>query len=611
MKPSMEIYRKRVACYTKKSERILQEIHKVSRLRILVAIAAGISAIFLSKSRGNVITWGVGLLFAAIFSYLIYIHSDLKKKNQYICILNEINQNSLKRLTGEWKSFEDRGEAFQNGEHAYSMDLDIFGQGSLFQWINTAHRVLGRRKLAQILTSIPKSKAEIEKKQTAIQELSKRRWWRQRFEAAAIEIGEERGDIDNLLGWSKGEETIYSKTWVIWTFRLLPLLTVIMLLLAFLLKIIHYYIPLALLLFQFILLSVNSKKRGQQLDSIYNHKNSIKVYGKMLKHIETTSFRSQQLQELKENLKNEKGLSALEQLKRLEGIVDRILHRNNTAFFPINILLLWDYQCLVAIEDWKKQSGIFLETWLQTLGEIEALCSLALIPHDYPHWCLPHIEETPFVFSAKAIGHPLLTEKQVCNDIAFDGSNRVLLITGSNMSGKSTFLRTLGFNLVLAYAGAPVCAQFMECSLMHIYTCMRISDNLEKSISSFYGELLRIKKIVEATKEKKQIFFLLDEIFKGTNSQDRHLGAKILIQQLYRQGALGLVSTHDLELGEMEQESGGTIKNYHFQEHYEDNQIYFDYRLRPGISKTRNALYLIKMAGVEIGDIHLDENGRN
>lgn len=206
------------------------------------------------------------------------------------------------------------------------------------------------------------------------------------------------------------------------------------------------------------------------------------------------------------------------------------------------------------------------------------------------------------MFNAKSMAHPLLGDRAVCNDLTLKKPSNIVLITGSNMSGKSTLLRTAGVNLVLAYAGAPVRAKKFSCSIMNIYTCMRISDNLEENISSFYGEILRIKGIVEACGRGEQVFFLLDEIFKGTNSIDRHLGAKILIKNLENGKTCGMVSTHDLELAEMEEESGGKIKNYHFKEYYEDGKIKFDYKLRTGVSTTRNALYLMKMAGIDIGE---------
>ncbi|MBA8788538.1 MutS-related protein [Clostridium saccharobutylicum] len=188
----------------------------------------------------------------------------------------------------------------------------------------------------------------------------------------------------------------------------------------------------------------------------------------------------------------------------------------------------------------------------------------------------------------------------MCNNINVEDPYQIILITGSNMSGKSTFLRTIGINIVLAYAGAPVCADQFCCNIMELYTCMKISDNLGESISSFYAEILRIKNIVKASKNSENILFLLDEIFKGTNSIDRITGARILMRQLCRNGNLGFVSTHDLELSEMEKQMNSKIKNYHFSEYYIDNRINFDYKLKKGVSTTRNAIYLMKLAGIDI-----------
>ncbi|MEL7598196.1 MAG: MutS family DNA mismatch repair protein, partial [Clostridiaceae bacterium] len=235
------------------------------------------------------------------------------------------------------------------------------------------------------------------------------------------------------------------------------------------------------------------------------------------------------------------------------------------------------------------------------IGTIEELGSFSTLAFDNSDWTMPKFKENGFIFKGENIGHPLLGSERVCNDLTIEEDKKIILITGSNMSGKSTFLRTAGINLVLAYVGAPVCAKKFECSIMEIFTCMRISDNLEKNISSFYGELLRIKELVNKTKEERKVFFLLDEIFKGTNSIDRHTGAKILINKLSSKKVLGMVSTHDLELGSLEKENSN-IKNYHFEEYYKNNNIYFDYKLRRDISTTRNAMYLMSIAGIVDSD---------
>ena len=302
---------------------------------------------------------------------------------------------------------------------------------------------------------------------------------------------------------------------------------------------------------------------------------------------------------LKERLINAEGLKASFQIKKLVKLVNLISDRKNIYYLPINILFLWDYQCLINLQRFKKASGDSLKSWLEVIGEMEALNSLSTIAYEHSDWAMPKFQGGSPIFKAKKLGHPLLGNKRVYNDVLIERSQNVLLITGSNMSGKSTLLRTTGINLVLAYAGAPVCAEDFCCSIMDIYTCMRTSDNLEKNISSFYAELLRIKKLVSATEKKAPIFFLLDEIFKGTNSIDRHTGATVLVSKLSTENALGFVSTHDLELGEIEN-TNRRVKNYHLKEYYKDDKLFFDYKLRPGVSTTRNALYLMKMAGLEI-----------
>ena len=266
---------------------------------------------------------------------------------------------------------------------------------------------------------------------------------------------------------------------------------------------------------------------------------------------------------------------------------------------------------MIALEKWKQQSGQAMGDWFDALGEMEALASLAVIRFDHPDWVMPTIydindseanepEQSKPIFEAAGLGHPLLhKEKRRRNDLTFNHQVKVLLITGSNMSGKSTLLRTAGINLVLAYAGAPVCAHSFRASFMSINTCMRVSDNLGENISSFYAELLRIKRIVQEAETGKRVFFLLDEVFKGTNSLDRHTGARVLIKKLSQTNSLGLVSTHDLELCDLAQENK-RVANYHFQEYYQEGKIYFDYKLRPGPSTTRNALFLMQLAGIEV-----------
>jgi DNA mismatch repair ATPase MutS len=350
---------------------------------------------------------------------------------------------------------------------------------------------------------------------------------------------------------------------------------------------------------QILILLIGAKKRSITFNSIYKYKNSIAIYFRLLSLITEKDFESDYLKQLKNNLIISKDKNAAKSIKKLSNIYDKVSDRKNMLFIIVNILLLWDYQCMIGFEKWRVSSGKNLEMWLDVIGQFEALNSISNIIYDNPQWAIPSISDGDFIIKADGLGHPLIGDKRVCNNITINNKKNILLITGSNMSGKSTFLRTVGINLILCYIGAPVCAKKFECSMMKIYTCMRTSDNLDNNISSFYAEILRIKGIVESVKANKKVFFLLDELFKGTNSIDRHDGAKALIKQLGSQGASGLISTHDLELCDLQNEYS-RIKNYHFQEYYINNELKFDYKIREGASTTRNALYLIKLAGIDL-----------
>ncbi|MCC5911290.1 MAG: DNA mismatch repair protein [Clostridiaceae bacterium] len=574
-------------------------MHSISNWRLLTAVSGIIISVGADKFKLYYLFWSSVLIFSSLFIYLVLEYNKLKRMLKYGQSMLKINNDSYKRLDGTWIDFEDTGEEFRDEHHEYSHDLDIFGRGSLFQWINATNTYLGRNRFKEWLTNPCHSEDFLHNRQAALNELGEKRWWRQKFQAEGMDIAEQVREDKSLIEWLASSNKLYGRKHIVFLIRLLPILTISAFLLSYGFNIIPRLIPILGVIIHIIILLANIKKRNLAFKTVCTYQRNIRVYKMMLKHFEKSNFKSTYIKTLKEGIRSKDGLLSYEQLGTLDKIVDRIANRSNFMFIPINILLLWDYQCMISLEKWKRNSGGLVDQWLNALGEMEALSSLAIINFDYPHWAIPEFTLERSVIRAKGIGHPLLTNKQIYNDLIIEEPKNILLITGSNMSGKSTLLRTVGINLVLAYAGAPVCANEFQCSFMNLYTCMRITDNLEKSISSFYAELLRIKEILKATEGNQQVFFLLDEIFKGTNSHDRHIGAKMLIAKLYKQNAVGLVSTHDLELGEMEQDTNGNIVNYHFQEHYKNNKIYFDYKLRKGVSTTRNALYLMKMIGIE------------
>lgn len=591
-------YKKREVRYNNLLQKQEKADRFISNLRLAVFLAGIGAAIIMYMAHNFVLFTAVLILFAAAFIYLVVRHEKLINSIKYVTVLRDINTCSLKRLKGEWNTFADDGRDFMDSSHSYSEDLDIFGKNSLFQWINTANTFIGRRRLSELFSGVIGNSDDIRNRQEAVSELAKMLSWRQRFLAEGMLKKGEMCDPRKLIRWARESSEFFRNFWVIFIIRVCPIITLILVVTGLVMNKVSWYLPVAALIAQFALLSYKIKERYRMFSIAENYADDLKVYYKMIKLFEKQRFKSPHIKKIKKEIKDKNGLEVFKQVDKLSSIIDAIADRRNFFYVFINILALWDFQNIIALERWKQKSGPVLIKWFDALGRIEALASLAVIRFENPDWVMPVIcDGNESIIETKGIGHPLLTEKRTYNDFTIDNKVKVLLITGSNMSGKSTLLRTAGINLVMAYAGAPVCARWFRATLMEIGTCMRVSDNLRENISSFYAELLRIKKIITEAETGKRVFFLLDEIFKGTNSLDRHTGAKVLINKLSLTGSIGLVSTHDLELCELERQNE-RIANYHFQEYYKDGGIYFDYKLRPGPSTTRNALYLMQLAGI-------------
>ncbi|MCH3963869.1 MAG: DNA mismatch repair protein [Clostridium sp.] len=603
-----DIYERRKSHYKWLSERQNSFIKFISIVRLFIFIVGLAAVILLYKYSYIFLSISMVLVFTILFIVSVKLHEKIARNFKFTMKLYDINRISCHRLQGKWIYFDDDGHEFKDENHNYAYDLDVFGKGSIFQWINTGETYYGRKRLKEVLSCRQHETEDILEKQVAIQELADKLNFRQRLQAQAYFTRCEEGtynisDLVDLLKCSgKG---IYKNPFIIIAFKIIPFVNMLILFMFFALHMVNSYIVYMAIIFSVILLCIDSKNRSKSMDILFKLKENVKSYKKIIDMIYTGKFSSEYLNRFKKVFDcGDAGNSPKKEFKPIRELVriaNNISERRNMAYIFLNIFFLWDYQCMFALEKWKINSG-HVQEWIDIVGEFEMLCSLALINSDHPNWVIPEIISDQLEIKAESMAHPLIRGNAVSNDLNMDRSSKILLITGSNMSGKSTFLRTAGVNLILAYTGAAVCADYFRCSIMNIYTCMRISDNLDKNVSSFYGEILRIKSIVEAAKRGENIFFLLDEIFKGTNSIDRHAGAKILINELNSLSTCGMVSTHDLELCDLENKNNSSIKNYYFREYYKNNKIYFDYKLHRGISKTRNALYLMKMAGIDISD---------
>jgi len=531
-----------------------------------------------------------------LFFIVALVHGRIIGKRDKLEVIVEFNEKGLKRLNGEYREFEDKGKDLLEEGHPFAEDLDIFGQNSLFQMINTTRTFSGRKKLGDILSlkKLP-SKNDILEKQESIKELADKIKWREELYVDGTFKRKKGEELEELIKWSK-EKTTTDLSRIIVS-GIFIAVTMVMIFLV-----ITKYIPISFLILDFManfaVVKVLTKDRGEVIELFHSIKDSVKAYSKLLTLIEEEEFETPYLKILKNKLKDNSNISCKDEMKKLVQLLDWVGDSaGNAYFFILNIIAFADVFILYNLNKWRDVNGEKIESWLEVMGEFDALSSISNLSFDHKDWCFGQITEATKIIG-QSIAHPLIGDRAIENNYELVSPKQITLITGSNMSGKSTFLRTIGINLVLSYIGAPCFAKNFTCGIMNIYTCMRTKDNLEESISSFYAEILRIKLIIEASRRGEKLFFLLDEIFKGTNSKDRHTGATVLVKQLVESGAVGLLSTHDLELCNLE-EKMKEVDNYNFREYYEDNKIKFDYKLRKGKSMTQNAVYLMKLAGIE------------
>lgn len=582
-----------------KHKKLLDTIGYIRLATFLIGVAVVSWLYFQDLNRSGTLALG---LFLLVFIGLVMKYSQVKSELIRIRSRIKVNQMFIDRINGQWTNFTDSGMDFENSKHPYSSDLDIFGRNSLFQWINVGNTYYGRTILKEYLATSEKNSTIIHKRQEAVKELATKTSFTEELQCEGMIAERISQHPEALIGPIEIVQAQSISNGVRAIFYVLPAITIASIVAVLLGLPISPYIPLAMLTMQIILTAIGFIKAASTLGAVYLFKDSFAAYRNFIQLVEKEPFQSPYMIELKGKL-YEKGVPVSKQLDDLEKVNTAIDMRNSALlYFLLNALFLWDYHCIFALEKWQRKHGKNVRKWLETIGTIEALSSLSVTARINTDWSYPEFMDRGLEISCKQLGHPLITaDKRVSNDITV--KNNLGIITGSNMSGKTTMLRTIGINLVLAYAGAPVCAKEMRCSMMDIFTSMRITDDLNSGISSFYAELLRIKTIIEFSKEQKPMLFLIDEIFRGTNSKDRIIGAKSVLKNLSKEWVIGLISTHDFELCDLEREKGTRIINYHFTEHYINNEIKFDYVLRTGRCQTTNARYLMKMVGIELDEV--------
>jgi hypothetical protein len=540
------------------------------------------------------------LVLAGCFSWIVNRQNKFDDLRVYFQDIVTVCRNEMGTMLFKGNIYPD-GSAFADDLHIYSSDLDIFGQRSLFQLINRAATDSGNKKLAEWLKA-PTTKDTIIRRQEAIKEIGSKNDWKIHIQANLVfALKQPREQIKNLFTYLAAPVELKNQR----LFELYSNAAPFVLLAGIIISIFYTparYVTSVIALYNLRLVSSWSKT-VKMTDLIAGKVgNALGSFVFVFKSIEQENWQSEYLSGLANELKP-KGQAVSETIHQLSKLISKLNYRLNIVVgILLNMFLLWDIRQVIAIEKWKLANRQNLEQAFDVLAEFEAILSLASLHINYPEWRFPQIaEEDSYTVIAKNLAHPLISvDIRVANDYELDHGFSIDIITGSNMAGKSTFLRTIGINTVLALSGAPACASSMQVSVMEIITYMRIKDSLSESTSTFKAEIDRLKMLLTEVAGDKKVFFLVDEMLRGTNSVDKYRGSKAVIIQLMNSKGVGMVATHDLQIAELEKDYPDYIRNFYFDIQVKDGEMLFDYKIKHGECKTFNASLLLKQIGIDV-----------
>ncbi|MBC8351941.1 MAG: hypothetical protein H8E66_08120 [Planctomycetes bacterium] len=605
------IYRERVEQCVAEARSFAQLDQLVSRARIVLFLAT--IGIFFAAWAGGGGTpfYAAGVVGIIAFVTAVGYHDHLERRLHRLQTKRTINQRGLARLTRNWSNLPVTTVKLSNEQNATANDLDLFGKASLFQLLNRADTSAGQALLRDWLVT-PAEPDQVVLRQQAVQELAPLLVLREEFNIQGSLLADCKTGPAEFIAWAEGEPWLQCRAWLLWTARLLPLFGVAVIVAA----IMRWVTPevagfsgLGIIVLNVVISVLFTGKAHDIFNSVSTRNGQISRYVAMFELMYQIPDSTSRLAEIKQEVTME-DRSALKRLHELSWIIAFARISHDPVLWPLYILLqlfgLWDFHVLARLETWQATEGKYTRAWFDALGEFEAIASLASLAHDNPGWCYPEVSATTDRVAGTSVGHPLLKDdERVANDVEIGPVGNFLLVTGSNMAGKSTLLRSIGINAVLAEAGSPVCAATWKMPPLAVATSMRISDSLEDHVSFFMAELRRLKEIVDLATDaqggERRLLFLLDEILQGTNSTERHIAVVEVLSHLLESEAFGAVSTHDLELASSP-EISNSCTTVHLRETLhgtgEAETMTFDYQLRLGIAPTTNALKLLELVGL-------------
>ncbi len=595
MEEIQSLYQKRVSEFAKLAASLKQKYNYYAFIRLFVFFAGIFVGVFIFSQFNPIAGIIYVVAFLLGFSKFITWHRNISRQARHNQFLVAINEGEIAALDHRYNQFKS-GDEFVDPMHPYTIDLDIFGNYSLFQYCDRTATAIGKKELAHFL-STQADEEEIIARQLAIKELGPKLDWRQNFQAIGSVTKDDPGHLRLLELWLSDLPFVYNNRWLKLSLFAVPIWMLLGLSMA--IYYLSWKLAVLFILLPAFILSRTATKVNETHNRTTHAEKMLSFYASLIQHIEDEPFESPKLNALKNNfdIQSNKASSSIQQLS---NIISQLNVRHNAFAVLLNLAGLWDLHWVNKLEKWKATNKTYLPKWFAALQQFEAINSLATLHYNNPNWAFPVIVRNNQLNSLQ-LGHPLIPiSKRVSNDFAIPTQAHIKLITGSNMAGKSTFLRTVGVNIILAMCGSVVCAEELSLPILQVYTSMRTQDALHESTSSFYAELKRLKVIIEAVQNQDNTFFLLDEILKGTNSKDRHTGSRALIEQMIKSKGAGMIATHDLELGNMEATTNGAIENLCMEVEVEGGDLIFDYKIKKGVSKSFNATILMKEMGIEI-----------
>lgn len=606
-----EPYRTRLATATALFEQVDQRWHRVANLRLVAFVGAAAAAAWAIWGQAP-LGWPLAALLLLAFIGLAAYHARLGRERARHATMQTVQRDAIARVERRWADLPAPWQPPVSPDHPYAFDLDIVGRASLLQLLNTTATRMGRETLSTWLLSASPP-AEARARQGAVAELAPQLDLRQDLEHRGRTAANDEADPAPFLAWAEGPDSLSGQTWLRWYAWLGPAALGILAAASYF-GLTPYPLWAIPLLLNLAVGATAGRSAYHTISAVAADHRAIAAYAGQLELLTTAPFTDAHLQRLRATF-GEGAASAPAMLRRLGRLASMAIPPSSMLYLPIQALTLWDVHVVFALERWQQQAGSQVRAWLEALGTFEALAALAGLSHDNPDWVFPQLADANDRLVATQIGHPLLRgDVRVHNTVTLGPPGTFLLVTGSNMSGKSTLLRSIGVNTVLAQAGSTVCAEALSLPPVAIWTSVRVQDSLERGVSFFLAELQRLKLVVDAATQANEggslrVLYLLDEILQGTNTAERSVAARQIIAYLVQQGAIGAVSTHDLALAD-DPRLEPLAHSVHFTDTVGEGPdappMSFDYQLRPGVATTTNALRLMRLIGLDLDEATAD-----